>query len=34
MMVETGDHFVIPAGFNGVWEVVQPCKKIYVTFQA
>ncbi|VXC14658.1 Cupin domain-containing protein [Pseudomonas sp. 8AS] len=33
-VVGTGDRFVIPAGFNGIWEVVADCKKVYVTFQA
>lgn len=25
-----GDRFVIPAGFRGTWETVEPCKKHYV----
>jgi uncharacterized cupin superfamily protein len=28
-----GDNFVIPAGFEGEWEVTEPCKKIYVIFE-
>ena len=33
MQVNQGDKFVIPAGFNGTWEVLDTCKKIYVVFQ-
>jgi uncharacterized cupin superfamily protein len=29
-----GDHFVIPAGFEGVWEVLEPAKKTYAIFEA
>lgn len=25
-----GDAFVIPAGFRGVWETIEPCAKHYV----
>ncbi|NVJ99053.1 MAG: cupin domain-containing protein [Alphaproteobacteria bacterium] len=25
-----GDRFVIPAGFNGTWETIEACKKLYV----
>lgn len=28
-----GDHFVIPAGFEGSWEVLEPCEKIYVIYE-
>jgi len=28
-----GDAFVIPAGFSGVWEVMEPCKKWYAVFE-
>ncbi|GAA4651320.1 cupin domain-containing protein [Kistimonas scapharcae] len=31
--LQTGDNFVIPAGFEGEWEVVEPCRKIYVIFE-
>ena len=24
-----GDTFVIPSGFRGIWEVIEPCRKIY-----
>lgn len=30
MHVRKGDRFVIPAGFRGTWEVVEPTRKIYV----
>ena len=33
-VVQAGDRFVIPAGFSGIWEVLEPCSKVYVTFQA
>jgi uncharacterized cupin superfamily protein len=29
-----GDRFVIPAGFNGTWEVLETCEKVYVIFEA
>lgn len=29
-----GDAFVIPAGFRGVWETVEPCLKLYAIFEA
>ncbi|GLQ30826.1 hypothetical protein GCM10007876_13050 [Litoribrevibacter albus] len=32
--VKQGDHFVIPAGFQGTWEVPSYCKKIYVIYEA
>ncbi|MCP3128052.1 cupin domain-containing protein [Shewanella sp. KJ2020] len=28
-----GDRFIIPAGFQGTWEVVEPCRKVYVIFE-
>jgi len=28
-----GDAFVVPAGFEGTWEVVEPCKKWYAIFE-
>ena len=28
-----GDNFVIPAGFEGQWEVVETTRKIYVIYQ-
>ncbi len=32
--VRAGDHFVIPAGFVGTWEVLEPTRKIYVIYEA
>ncbi|MGS0676978.1 cupin domain-containing protein [Shewanella sp. 125m-1] len=31
--VKTGDRFVIPAGFEGTWEVLDNCRKVYVIFE-
>ena len=28
-----GDHFVIPAGFEGIWEVLEPARKTYAVFE-
>lgn len=28
-----GDAFVVPAGFNGTWEVLEDCSKIYAIFE-
>lgn len=28
-----GDAFVIPAGFEGTWEVLEPCRKWYAVFE-
>lgn len=28
-----GDTFVIPAGFEGEWDVLEPTKKLYVIFE-
>lgn len=28
-----GDCFVVPAGFVGIWEVLEPAEKIYVIFE-
>lgn len=33
-IVQAGDRFVIPAGFSGIWEVLEPCSKVYVSFEA
>jgi uncharacterized cupin superfamily protein len=30
---KAGDAFVVPAGFEGIWEVVEPCKKWYAVFE-
>ena len=32
-VLKVGDQFVIPAGFDGTWEVVEPTKKIYVVYE-
>ncbi|MGA2188185.1 MAG: cupin domain-containing protein [Steroidobacteraceae bacterium] len=32
--LRAGDAFVVPAGFEGIWEVVEPCKKWYAVFEA
>jgi len=29
-----GDHFVIPAGFEGIWHVLEPACKTYAVFEA
>jgi uncharacterized cupin superfamily protein len=31
--VRSGDAFVVPAGFEGTWEVHEPCKKWYAIFE-
>jgi uncharacterized cupin superfamily protein len=31
---KAGDAFIMPAGFEGTWEVVEPCKKWYAVFEA
>ncbi len=31
--LRTGDRFVIPAGFEGSWEVLQRTRKVYVIFE-
>jgi uncharacterized cupin superfamily protein len=28
-----GDSFVIPAGFSGIWEVLEDCRKLYALFE-
>ena len=28
-----GDTFVIPAGYRGTWETVEPVRKLYVIYQ-
>ena len=32
--LRAGDACVVPAGFEGTWEVVEPCKKWYAIFEA
>jgi uncharacterized cupin superfamily protein len=29
-----GTGFVVPAGFEGTWEVLEPCTKFYAIFEA
>ena len=31
--VVAGDSFVIPAGFAGIWEVLEPARKLYAVYQ-
>lgn len=31
---KAGDAFVIPAGFAGTWETVEPVRKLYAIYQA
>lgn len=31
--VRAGDRFVVPAGFSGTWEVLETCRKVYVSFE-
>jgi uncharacterized cupin superfamily protein len=31
--LRAGDAFVVPAGFEGIWEVIEPCKKWYAIFE-
>jgi uncharacterized cupin superfamily protein len=28
-----GDAFVSPSGFTGIWEVVEPAKKVYAIYE-
>lgn len=30
---EEGDAFIIPAGFKGTWETVEPVRKLYVIYE-
>ena len=32
--VSAGESFVVPRGFVGTWEVVEPTKKTYVIYEA
>jgi uncharacterized cupin superfamily protein len=32
--MRAGDAFVVQAGFEGTWEVAEPCKKWYAIFEA
>jgi uncharacterized protein len=31
-MLRPGDRFVIPPGFRGTWEVVEACRKVFVSY--
>ncbi|WGS54368.1 cupin domain-containing protein [Paraburkholderia sp. D15] len=31
--VRAGDRFLIPAGFKGTWEVLEPCRKVFVSVE-
>ncbi|KAF1707556.1 cupin domain-containing protein [Pseudoxanthomonas sacheonensis] len=33
VMLRPGDSFVIPAGFEGVWEVLEPARKLYAVYE-
>jgi uncharacterized protein len=28
-----GDSFVVPAGFSGIWQVLERCRKLYAIFE-
>ena len=32
-VLAAGDSFVIPAGFEGVWEVLEPARKLYAVYE-
>jgi uncharacterized cupin superfamily protein len=32
--LSVGDHVVVPRGFVGTWEVVEPTRKVYVIYEA
>ena len=32
-IVVAGDSFVIPAGFEGIWDVLEPARKLYVVYE-
>jgi uncharacterized protein len=32
-MFGPGDTFVVPAGFEGTWEVIEDCSKVYAIFE-
>lgn len=33
IMLGAGDSFVIPAGFEGIWEVLEPARKLYAVYE-
>jgi uncharacterized cupin superfamily protein len=32
-MLMAGDSFVVPAGFEGIWEVLEPARKLYAVYE-
>lgn len=32
-VLAAGDSFVIPSGFTGVWEVLEPARKLYAVYE-
>jgi len=32
-VVVAGDRFVVPAGFRGIWEILEPASKIFVVYE-
>lgn len=32
-LYRAGDSFVIPSGFRGTWEVLEPCRKLYAIYE-
>ena len=32
-LYRAGDSFVIPSGFRGTWEVIEPCRKVYAIYE-
>ena len=32
-LLVAGDSFVIPAGFKGIWEVLEPARKLYAVYE-
>lgn len=32
-IVVAGDSFVIPAGFEGIWDVLEPARKLYAVYE-
>ena len=33
VMLQAGDSFVVPAGFEGTWEVLEPARKLYAVYE-
>ena len=33
VVLEAGQSFVVPAGFSGVWEVLEPARKLYAIYE-